>query len=112
MVQIKIIFNEDATNLTEFVGLNSGSGDVINNKIGEVIDEIAKDSTTKITEEGVRIDQRTVVRKVMEKFNTQEVLLLASQSIAKLAAHKIKSEQENPLLQLMKAMMESAEKED
>lgn len=109
MVQIKISFNEKATNLPEFVGLNSDSVEIINNKVKQTIDEISKDSSTDIRDGGVEIDQRTVVRKVLENFNTQEIVLLATNYIANKTAEIIQSAQENPLMQLMKAMLEDTE---
>lgn len=109
MVQIKISFNEEATNLPEFVGLNSNGGEIINNKIKQTIDEISEDPSTDVRAEGVEIDQRTVVKKVLENFNTQEIVLLATNFIANKTAEVIKSKQENPLMQLMKAMLEATE---
>lgn len=106
MNKIEIKFNDDAQDITGFVGIIGDSKEnqtVITEKIKKVIED-AIESADKSDPEGLAIDRKQVVRNIVDTFTPEEVVLLATEAINQRLRDHVTSQ--NPLASLMKAMME------
>jgi len=109
MSKIAISFNEEASNLTGFVGIigtDSDSGKVISDKIQATVESVIAKGESKPG--GMEVDRRDIVRDLVANYETEEILLLASSFISERVGQQIQRQNGggHPLEGLLRAMME------
>lgn len=105
-------FNEEAQNLTGFVGIigdSETSCDVLNGKIKDICVEAYKRANKSFDEEGIEIDQKEICRDLATKCTPEELLLIATQAMSQRTGEVAQAMKANPIGQLA-AMLEEMKK--
>lgn len=83
MSKLAINFNEEATTLTDFVGIigdSKESQQVLTTKIGNVCQK-AFDNADTSNPRGISIDRKQLVKDTVDAFTPEEILLLAIEAL-------------------------------